>query len=236
MPSDRTRWSAGARVWLCAATALIAFSSPAAPRAQGKRAMTLVDLVNIPRVLDPQVAGDGRRVIFTMLTSDWASGRRTGQIWQVQGDGTGLKKMTAIESGAVNARWAPDGNSFAFLARGDSGDQSIYLLSADGGAPRQISHHAGGVSDIAWSGDGASVYFLSGDPRTPQEVERDRARDDVFAFDENFKQQHLWRLSVSDGSEQRLTGGELEWFERYATNRQYSWEAAPTANDTSMLP
>ncbi len=33
-------------------------------------------------------------------------------------------------------------------------------------------------------------------------------KDDVFAYDENYKQQHLWKIAVADGAEKRLTGGD----------------------------
>ena len=48
----------------------------------------------------------------------------------------------------------------------------------------------------------------AGDPRTSEERERDRVRDDVYAFDENFKQRHLWKIAVSSGAETQLTTGE----------------------------
>ena len=52
MPSYSTRVAAGALIVLAAVV-----SSPPL-RAQSKRAMTLVDLVNIPRVLDPQATAN----------------------------------------------------------------------------------------------------------------------------------------------------------------------------------
>ena len=142
------------------------------PWAQSKRPMTLVDLLNIPRVLDPQISTDGQRILFTQLKADWKSGRRIGQIWQVHGDGTGLSQMTNVETGAVNARWTPDGRTIAFLARPAGADQSIYLLATEGGEPRQLSHHGTALSDIAWAPDGSALYFLASDPKTSDERER----------------------------------------------------------------
>ncbi|MDH5644288.1 MAG: prolyl oligopeptidase family serine peptidase, partial [Gemmatimonadota bacterium] len=39
--------------------------------------------------------------------------------------------------------------------------------------------------------------------------ERDRLRDDVFALDEDYKQRHLWRVRVSDGTEEQITNGDF---------------------------
>ena len=175
-----------------------------APRAQSKRAMTLVDLLNMPRVAvdSPQLTRDGRRIAFTMLTTDWPGNRRIPQIWQIGADGTGLRRLTSMEAGAITPLWSPDNSSLAFLSRG-----AIFVLTAEGGAPRQISHHATGVQDMAWQPDGAAMYFLANDPPTDAQRERNRLRGDVVVLDE-FTQRHLWKVAVADGKEQRLTGGD----------------------------
>ena len=80
--------------------------------------MTLVDLLNIPRVDDPQISRDGRRIVFSCATTDWPGNRRVPQIWQIGADGTGLRRLTSIDGGAGSARWSPDGSTIAFLSRG----------------------------------------------------------------------------------------------------------------------
>src|SRR5439155_232849 len=49
--------------------------------------------------------------------------------------------------------------------------------------------------------------FLASEARTAEERDRDRLRDDVYGFEENFKQRHLWKVTVATGQEQRLTEG-----------------------------
>jgi len=114
----------------------------AATADKSRRPMTLVDLLNIPRVLDPQMSSDGERIAFTLRTADWPNNRRVDQIWQIRADGSALTRLTSIESGVGAAKaWSPDGRTLAFLARGTSPGFSIFLLSK-GGAPRQLSRHA----------------------------------------------------------------------------------------------
>src|ERR1041385_5892006 len=88
---------------------IVAISPFAAIGAQGKRPMTLVDLLNIPRVLDPQISPDGRQISFMLQTTDWPNKRRVAQIWEVGSDGRGMRQLTRGESSAISARWAPDG-------------------------------------------------------------------------------------------------------------------------------
>src|SRR5207247_912935 len=42
-----------------------------------------------------------------------------------------------------------------------------------------------------------------------EERARLQARDDVYAFDEDYKHRHLWRASAATGAEQRLTDGDF---------------------------
>lgn len=176
------------------------------PQAQAKRGMTLVDLLNIPRIGDPQITRDGRRIAFMLATTDWPNNRRVPQIWQIKSDGTGLRRLTSTEAGAATARWSPDGSTIAFLSRGQ-----ISLMTADGGTPRQLSQHATGVSEIAWHPDGKSIYFLANNPPTEQERERERLRGDMRVVDE-FRFRHLWKIDAAGGKETRITDGDFAVF------------------------
>lgn len=167
---------------------------------QTRRPMTLVDLLNIPRVGDPQLSRDGTRITFALATTDWTGNRRIPQIWQIKTDGTQLRRLTSSENGAANARWSPDGSAIAYLSRG-----SVFVMAAAGGEPRQVSKRTG-ASDIAWHPDGASIYFLAADPPTDAERERQRLRGDVRVLDES-PRRHLWKMAVSDGTEARVTKG-----------------------------
>ena len=57
--------------------------------------------------------------------------------------------------------------------------------------------------------DGSSLLFIAPDPKTAEEKQRDKEKDDVYAFDENFKQTHLWKVDVKTGAETRLTSGDF---------------------------
>jgi dipeptidyl aminopeptidase/acylaminoacyl peptidase len=168
--------------------------------AQAKRAMSLVDELNIPRVQDPQLSPDGRLLTFMLQTTDWPGNRRVYQIWESRADGTGLRKLTSGAS-SITARWSPDGSTIAYVSGGN-----VFLMAADGGSPRQLSHHATGMSDMAWHPDGDTIYFLSTDSATDAERARERLRGDVNVLDE-FRQKHLWKIAIADGKETRVTTG-----------------------------
>ncbi len=178
----------------------LAFGAGVESQAPSRKSMSPVDLLNIPRVGDPQISPDGTRVLFLLATTDWAGNRRVPQIWQIGVNGTNLRRLTSGDNGAAAARWSPDGSSIAFLSRG-----SINVMDADGAGARQVSKRTG-VSEIAWHPDGRSIFFLAAEPPTDAERERQRVRGDIRVLDEA-PRRHLWKVSVADGEESRITSG-----------------------------
>lgn len=180
-----------------------------AVHAQPRRAMTLIDLMEVPRVVDPQLSPDGHLVVYQLNRADWKAGRRVGHLWIQPVGGGPAMQLTFGDSGEFSPRWSPDGKSILFMARRNGGTETqAFLLPAEGGEPRALTHHGTSVSSPAWAPDGSAVYFIAPEAKTADEKERDRVKDDVFAFEENAKQRHLWKVIVSTGAEMRLTSGE----------------------------
>lgn len=177
--------------------------------AQKRRPMTLIDLAELPRVIGPQISPDGRTVAYFLSGADWKAGRLVFHLWRQDVAGGAPTQLTFTEGGDIPvARWSPDGKTLLFLREGQ-----ISLLPADGGESRVLTRHATSVSAApavtpTWSPDGAIVYFVAADPATADERERNRARDDVFAVDENYKQRHIWKIVVATGVETQITSGD----------------------------
>ena len=200
--------SALRRVFVAVLVTLVSHSGTSS--AQSRRAMSPLDLIEVPRVLDPQLSPDGRQVLYVLEKPDWKANRRVGHIWRINADGSGAVQLTHGERGENNPRWSPDGSRIAFLTRrGDNEDVQIYVLEADGGEARQLTKHGAAVSNIQWAPDGKTIYFLAPEAKTREEKDRERLRDDVYAYDENYKQRHLWTANVEDGSARRVTQGDF---------------------------
>jgi dipeptidyl aminopeptidase/acylaminoacyl peptidase len=171
--------------------------------------MTLVELLEVPRLTDPRLSTDGRQLVFVLAEADWKENRRIAHIWRVNVDGAGLVQMTNGVNGETSPRWSPDGDRLAFTAkRGDARETQIYLLGNQGGEAVMLTRHATSVSEISWSPDGRYIYFVAADPKTEEERAREEAADDVYAFAENVGQDHLWRVRVADKVEELVATGD----------------------------
>ncbi|HSG09832.1 MAG TPA: S9 family peptidase [Longimicrobiales bacterium] len=173
------------------------------------RAMTVVDLIDLPSLGDPRISPDGSQVLFTRSETDWAGNRSLGHIWRIDADGTDEIQLTRGEDGESSPRWSPDGSRIAFLAeRSEDAPRQIYILRNLGGEAEALTEHATSVMQIQWSPDGAWIYFGAHDDKTDEQKAAEKAEDDVFAYAENFQQVHLWRVDVATGEEQRITEGD----------------------------
>jgi dipeptidyl aminopeptidase/acylaminoacyl peptidase len=192
-------------------TFLIYVAAARGAAAQAARSMTLIDFMNVPSVSDPRLSPDGRQIVFVKSEPDWKSDRRVGHIWRINSDGSGLLQMTNGAEGESSPRWAPDGMSIAFVAKRIADHDSvaqIFLIARDGGEARSLTSHVTAVSQITWSPDGAALYFLAAEPKSDQQKAREKAKDDVFMFDENYQQVHLWNVAVATKAEHRTTEGD----------------------------
>ncbi len=176
----------------------------------GRKAMSLVELAELPRLLDPQLSPDGRSVAYMLGTPDWTANRATYHLWKQDIGGVPVALTTGGGSDTpFSIRWSPDGSSILFGRAGQ-----LMLIPSAGGTPRAVTKHATGIlngptTGPTWSPDGKTIYFIAGDPASPEDRERDRRKDDVYAFEENFKPRQLWSINVATGAEKQLTTGNL---------------------------
>ncbi len=198
---------------LLAASVAFLWLVPALAAAQEKRPMTIVELIDVPRVGSPALSPDGSQILFTRTDTDWEDNGRMTHIHRIDSDGTGAVQLTNGEHGESSPRWSPDGRLVAFLARrGESEHQQIQVLRNSGGEASPLTDHPAAIGQFAFSPDGTRIYFLASDPLTAEEKKKERLKDDVFAFDEDYKQRHLWSVEVREGETveaERITEGDF---------------------------
>jgi dipeptidyl aminopeptidase/acylaminoacyl peptidase len=198
--------SAGAQAPAAQAPAV---QAPAAQTSAAPRPMTIVELIKVPRLTGAQISPDGRHVLFLRSEADWKANKRISHIWRASSDGGEVTQMTNGAEGENAPRWAPDGKTIAFVAK-RQGDEvaQIYVLPTAGGEAARLTSHETAVSNIVWSPDSTALFFLAAEPKTAKEKARDKVKDDVYAFDEDQKSQHIWKVTVATKAEQRVTNGD----------------------------
>ncbi len=180
--------------------------------AQAKRPMTIVELIDVPSLGSPRLSPDGSQILFTRTDTDWKKNGRTTHVYRINADGSGEVQLTNGEDGESSPRWSPDGTRVAFLAkRGEDEHTQIYVMRNRGGEASPLTEHDSSVGSFQFSPDGKHIFFVASDPKSSEEKKKDRLQDDVFAFDEDYKQRHLFRVAADgDGPQKgkRLTEGD----------------------------
>ena len=176
---------------------------------EAPRAMTITDLIELPALSDARLSPDGSRLVYVRSGADWEGNRTVQHLWSVGVDGSDEIQLTRGEDGESSPRWSPDGRWIAFLAdRSDDEPTQIHLLRTAGGEAMPLTRHPTSVSDIQWAPDGSALYFVAPDEKSEEEQRKERLADDVYAYDEDYQQRHLWRVAVPSGETERITSGD----------------------------
>ena len=131
----------------------------ASAQGQVRHRLTLVDLLNVPRLTNPQLSPDGRQLVYELASADWKAGKRIAHIWRVGVDGTGTVQMTD-GAGEQGARWSPDGRTIVYIGKRGGEESQIFEISNGGGEGHALTHHATSVHDCPGLLTGATCFSL----------------------------------------------------------------------------
>jgi dipeptidyl aminopeptidase/acylaminoacyl peptidase len=115
---------------------------------------------------------------------------RGDRLQRIGVDETQAKPLTEAIKGLRAPVFSPDGRNIAFYSTA-SGHQDIWLTTADGGAPRQLTRESMSEDDgrfsPAWSPDGKTIAFISNKA--------------------NYWDDDLWVVDVATGAAKQLSRG-----------------------------
>jgi TolB protein len=130
-------------------------TQPAVPSAGPSAAPTnragIADLVDV--LGEPiEVSSLEGRIVFSSGTED---------IYSVNADGSGVKRLTTSGDLDFDPTWSPDGRAIAFRHQsGDDATTDIFTMDADGSNPRNLSGSDGtGDWGPEWSADGTWIAW-----------------------------------------------------------------------------
>jgi tricorn protease len=83
-----------------------------------------------------------------------------GDIWIVNEDSTGLRRLTDHPARDISPRFSPDGQWIAFSSNRE-GNNDVYIVSPNGGKPRQLTFNSAEDMVVGWTPDSKKIIFTS---------------------------------------------------------------------------
>lgn len=167
----------------------------------------------------PRVSPDGQRIAFY----SFRSGNR--DIWVMPSEGGAAVPLTRDPGTDMFPSWSPDGQEIAFYSD-RTGNLDAFVVPASGGEARQITTEASTDYYPQWSPDGKWIFFASLRGQRPYRLWKMPASGGAselamkgpahyFRWSKNGRyiyffgiergDNDLWRLTLDDGSERRMT-------------------------------
>ena len=108
---------------------------------------------------------DGRRIAFARKpprcrTAGPPCYSSYTDIYVMNADGSGTRKLTHNARHNAEPAWSPDGRKIAFRST-RNGNRDIYVMNADGSGKRNLTRNPARDSRPSWSPDGRKIAFVS---------------------------------------------------------------------------
>jgi dipeptidyl aminopeptidase/acylaminoacyl peptidase len=100
--------------------------------------LTVDDMLAMQRVGEPAVSPDGRRVAFSLRTTDLPANRGRTDVWVVGVDGGAARQLTTDPGNDGAPAWSPDGAALLFLSK-RSGSSQVWRIELAGGEATQVT-------------------------------------------------------------------------------------------------
>lgn len=158
--------------WLLMATIIISLAAcqqagekEPAPKVIEKPSLVLTSDRVTPEVLwafgrlsDPQVSPDGQSILYGVTYYSIEENKGNRELYTINVDGSGLKRITTSPKSEFNAVWRPDGKKIGYLSS-ESGSVQLWEMNPDGTGNKQISDIADGISGFKYSPDQTKIVY-----------------------------------------------------------------------------
>jgi acylaminoacyl-peptidase len=124
-----------------------------------RKPLQLLDAFQLEYADDPQLAPDGKRLVYVRNFLDVMKDRQRSNLWLVNIDGTGHEALTTGNQLDSSPRWSPDGKRLLYLSDAD-GSPQLYCRWLDSGRTAKLTRGTSAPAAPAWSPDGKQIAFV----------------------------------------------------------------------------
>lgn len=121
------------------------------------------DLVMLKRLSDPQLAPDGRHVVYALRETDYAANKGASGIWMLDLPAKDAKpvRLTDKDISASTPRWSADGKSIYYLAQAKGDEYTrVWRMAASAGAhPESETPWPADINTFKLSPDGTTMLL-----------------------------------------------------------------------------
>ncbi|HEV2385716.1 MAG TPA: S9 family peptidase [Candidatus Acidoferrales bacterium] len=149
----------GRTKWLAIPLLVAALAGGAAAQENAKK-LNLGMYLDMVGVSDPQIAPDGKQILYTRRWVDKINDRYITALWIMNSDGSHQRFFAKGGDG----RWSPDGTRIAYVAEAPPRGEQIFVQWLDAPSGSQITNVDQTPTGLAWSADGKQIAFLMSVP------------------------------------------------------------------------
>jgi dipeptidyl aminopeptidase/acylaminoacyl peptidase len=148
------------RLFVLLFTALLAAPALATPATGPSRVLTGADLFNLEVASDPQIAPDGKTIVYVRRANDIMSDRTRASLWTIDVASGKQAPLVTGPGSHGQPHWSPDGSRLAYISNaGDTSGAQLFVRWMKTGATARITGLPNTPHGIAWSPDGSRIAY-----------------------------------------------------------------------------
>jgi acylaminoacyl-peptidase len=133
---------------------------PLAAAEDGKKPLAPMDVFKVEYADDPQIAPDGKRIVYVRNFMDVMKDRQRSNLWIINTDGSGHEALTAGNQRDGSPRWSPDGKRIVYVSDA-GGSPQLHCRWVDSSRTAQLTHLDTSPLAPSWSPDGTQIAFAA---------------------------------------------------------------------------